>query len=131
VVNFTLPIASSSEAEKGEVEDVMPDKACVNGLTWVKSRLEGSQSVILEHVQKRLHDLIFQNGADDVKERPTVFPALSKPRKRILAFLCNRPAQGCELESGVTGRKQLTQLGEDVPEPVDDEHYARKGEERR
>jgi hypothetical protein len=60
VVNFTLPIASSSEAKNGELEDVVPDNAGVNELTWVKSRLEGSQSIILEHVQKRLCDVVFR-----------------------------------------------------------------------
>ena len=30
------------------------------------------------------------------------------------------------MKSGVTERRWLTQLGEDVPEPVEDEHYARK-----
>jgi hypothetical protein len=38
----------------------MSDDADVNELTWVKSRLEGSQSVILEHVQKCLRDLVFK-----------------------------------------------------------------------
>jgi len=38
----------------------MRDNAGVNELTWVKSRLEGSQSIILEHVQKRLRDLVFR-----------------------------------------------------------------------
>lgn len=52
----------------------------------------------------------------------TVFPALSKPKKRILAFLCNSPClERCEIEL----RYQVdahTELSEDVPEPVDDEH---------
>jgi hypothetical protein len=56
VVNFTLPIASSSEAENEAFEQVMPKHVDMNERTWVERRLEGSQSIILEHVQECLRD---------------------------------------------------------------------------
>ena len=59
-MNFTLPIASSSEAKNGELEEAMPKNAGGNEPTWVKSRLEGSQSIVLEHVEKCLNDLVYQ-----------------------------------------------------------------------
>jgi hypothetical protein len=59
VVNFTLPIASSSEAENEIFEEAIPDNAGVNEPTWVKSRLQGGQSIIFEHVEKCLHDLVY------------------------------------------------------------------------
>jgi hypothetical protein len=58
VVNFTLPIASSSEAKNEALEQAVPKHAGMNERTWVKRRLEGSQSIILEHVQECLRDPI-------------------------------------------------------------------------
>jgi hypothetical protein len=52
----------------------------------------------------------------------TVFPALSRPRKRILAFLCSRPTQPSQLFVAPHTDDRRTELREDVPEPVDDEH---------
>jgi hypothetical protein len=52
---------------------------------------------------------------------------LSRPRKRILAFLCKSPAR-VECERKDRERRYLTQLSQDVPEPVDDKHYAKKEE---
>ncbi len=54
MVNFTLPIASSSEAKNEALEQAMPKHAGTNGQTWVERRLEGNQSIILEHVQECL-----------------------------------------------------------------------------
>jgi hypothetical protein len=58
VVNFTLPIASSSEAKNEALEQAMPKHAVTDERTWVERRLEGSQSIILEHVQECLRDTI-------------------------------------------------------------------------
>lgn len=54
---------------------------------------------------------------------------MSRPRKRIFAFLCRRPDSRDECKKAEK-RKEVwqTQLSEDVPEPVDDEHYANNGE---
>jgi hypothetical protein len=94
----------------------MADDADVDELTWVESRLEGSQSVILEHVQKCLRGLVYERNTDNVKQRPTVFPALSKPRKRILAFLCNRPGTGgVSLERWGHGKKVAHPIGRGRP----------------
>ena len=61
----------------------------------------------------------------------TVFPALSRPRKRILAFLCRRPGISATLSVAQRRREHertRTKLSEDVPEPVDDEHGKREVE---
>jgi hypothetical protein len=42
VVNFTLPIASSSEAKSEALEQAIPKYADMNERTWVERRLEGS-----------------------------------------------------------------------------------------
>lgn len=52
MVNFTFPMASSSEA--AEPRQLLDTSRVVRGLTWVESRLEGGKSVILEHVQESL-----------------------------------------------------------------------------
>jgi hypothetical protein len=44
-----------------------------------------------------------------------------------LAFLCKSPAR-VECERKDRERRYLTQLSQDVPEPVDDKHYAKKEE---
>ena len=49
MVNFTLPMASSSDAVKPR--KLLEALGVARGLTWVESRLEGGESVILEHVQ--------------------------------------------------------------------------------
>ena len=53
----------------------------------------------------------------------TVFPALSRPRNRILAFLCSRPVV-LKVNISVVPKRQCnnTKLRENVPEPIDDEH---------
>lgn len=58
MVNFTLPIASSSEAKNDALEQAMSKRAGMNTPTWVKRGLEGSQPIILEHVQECLRDPI-------------------------------------------------------------------------
>ena len=63
------------------------------GLTGVEGRLEGGESVILKHVQECLFgiQLACRMRFQESNEL-TVFPALSRPRKRIFAFLCRRPS---------------------------------------
>ena len=48
-MNFTLPIASSSEAVKPS--QLLEASRVARGLTWVEGGLKGGESVILEHVQ--------------------------------------------------------------------------------
>ena len=55
--------------------------------------------------------------------RLTVFPALSSPRKRIFAFLCNKPLKQCSKpNSRILDLLRHTKRCEDIPEPVKDEH---------
>ena len=65
----------------------------VRGLTGVEGRLEGGEPVILKHVQECLFgiQLACRMRFQESNEL-TVFPALSRPRKRIFAFLCRRPS---------------------------------------
>jgi hypothetical protein len=63
-VNFTLPIASSSEAKSGELEKARPKNTGVNELTWVKSRLKGGQSVVFEHMQECLRGTLLVNAVE-------------------------------------------------------------------
>jgi hypothetical protein len=60
----------------------------------------------------------------------TVFPALSRPRKRIFAFLCVRPANGMGIDGGQDSTKALhTELSENVPEPIENKHGGTKNKE--
>ena len=51
-MNFTLPMASSSDAIKPR--QLRKASRVARGLTWVEGWLEGGEPVILEHVQERL-----------------------------------------------------------------------------
>lgn len=55
----------------------------------------------------------------------TVFPALSRPRKRILAFLCNKPWRRMSEQLHATMLLNHTKRREHIPEPVEDEHDGR------
>src|ERR1700722_193707 len=96
----------------------------------MKCRLQGRESVVLQHMQQCLPSGTSAQLHPDVGEAsPTVFPALSRPRKRIFAFLCIKP----EVDRAVSTRGgnapdngKRTKLGEDVPEPVDDEHCCKQ-----
>lgn len=60
----------------------------------MERRLKGCQTVILQHVEEGLsRRLRGCNTTRPEQRRRTVLPALSSPRKRILAFLCRRPEQ--------------------------------------
>jgi len=65
-------------------------------LTGVKCWLEGGKTVVFEHVKESLRENTvprskFTVSSRCTETRPTVFPALSRPRNRILAFLLRRP----------------------------------------
>lgn len=51
-MNFTLPMASSSDAVK--TRQLQEASRVARVLTWVEGWLEGGEPVILEHVQERL-----------------------------------------------------------------------------
>ena len=51
-MNFTLPMASSSEAIKPR--QLLGVLRVARGLTWVEGWLEGGEPVVLEHVQEGL-----------------------------------------------------------------------------
>ena len=51
-MNFTLPMASSSDAVNRR--KLQGASRIARGLTWVKGWLEGGEAVILEHVEERL-----------------------------------------------------------------------------
>lgn len=125
-------------------------------LTRVESRLEGGEPVVLEHVEKSLDEATWPGGGvrhdpreESEREREdgrgvgrTVFPALSRPRKRILAFLFISPGvSGSEGQRPMAWRgrrderpededegeqgKLQTKLGENVVEPVLEEEEMR------
>lgn len=88
-MNFTLPMASSSDAVGPR--QLLDTSGVRRGLTWVEGRLEGGESVVLEHVQESLLGIQLAVCMFGKPNGLTVFPALSRPRKRIFAFLCRRP----------------------------------------
>lgn len=117
-------MASSSEAMFPSVMGYLQ----VNlQLTGVEGGLQRGQTVILQHVEKCLKECrgqyLFLASERSVPVL-TVLPALSSPRKRILAFLCKRPVGVAPLVSRIFSNKAQsvrmhTELGEDIPEPVD------------
>lgn len=99
-------------------------------LTGVEGGLQRGQAVILQHMEKCLKERVIIDLALRTRVQIpvlTVLPALSNPRKRILAFLCKRPVGVAPLVSKSFSKEALcnkmhTKLGEDIPEPVDNEH---------
>ena len=75
--------------------------------------LEGGKTVVLEHVQKSLlgDSVSMGHAFFGNPTKLTVFPALSRPRKRIFAFLCKRPvnvvAQLLERPGWVKGTERI------------------------
>lgn len=59
--------------------------------TGMEGGLKGGKSIIFEHVQQRLQKSNSDTTQCHIKEKRTVFPALSRPRNKILAFLCSKP----------------------------------------
>lgn len=55
-MNFTLPMASSSDAVKSR--KLLEALGVARGLTWVEGWLEGGETVILEHVQECLWGIL-------------------------------------------------------------------------
>ena len=98
--------------------------------TWVECRLEGSQSIILEHVQERLRDptQFIERAELTCKISVLSFrhcPDLGKGSSH--SYAGDLPGD-LSVNSGEKERGWQTQLRENVPEPVDDEHYAKNGE---
>lgn len=52
--------------------------------TWVKSWLEGSKTVILQHVKESL-SISTTTSLIHIRGKRTVFPALSRPRNKSFA----------------------------------------------
>jgi hypothetical protein len=77
-------------------------------------------------MQKSLGDCIELKASFETTRSLTVFPALSRPRKRILAFLCNRPNKIRLFRNRLhfLVKAAPTKLSENVPEPIQDEHDA-------
>jgi hypothetical protein len=120
-----------SEGRTGRKRDAWVQRGAVEGggrLTGVESRLKGGETVVLQHVQKRLHteekrkeggrtgfsipDVMTPSRNDERRDGLTVFPALSRPKKRILAFLFISPRHAREeplsVQVGSSARKAQT-----------------------
>jgi len=65
-------------------------------LTGMESGLKRCQSVVFQHVEKSLGEVVNVKPLKGEEQVLTVFPALSRPRNRILAFLCKRPSTTSE-----------------------------------
>ena len=101
---------------------------------WVATWLDGHSSTYGGE-SERTHSVNALYRDKVSPEGLTVFPALSNPRKRILAFLCKRPMGDVPpVNSPHSTRHGIlrmhTELGENVPKPVDDEHV-HEGTKRR
>lgn len=84
VVNLTFPIASSSDAMGvSYAHGRIAIRSREGELTGVKSRLEGCETIILQHVKEGL-DVSFRYTVI-VSTELTVFPALSRPRNKSFA----------------------------------------------
>lgn len=92
VIGREFHVANGKLLRRCQATSVTEATRVARGLTWMEGWLEGGESVVLEHVQERLGKPSKHAMCDFGKPNElTVFPALSRPRKRIFAFLCRRP----------------------------------------
>ena len=123
-MNFTLPMASSSEAVKPR--QLLETSRVARGLTWVEGRLEGGESVILEHVQECLWGI--QLACNVVFGNPTSSRSFRRYRDqgKGSSHSCARDLLWGGSVIGISSadrKKRLhTQLSKDIPEPVQDKH---------